>query len=185
MKHRLQSLRPLLPTCFMMLAWVLAPQVEAEVARAVTELIEIEPEVAETEVGEELAAAQTLFRAQLSGGEYEAALDQAKRVVELTARIWGGESPQVAKALTNLAIAQSETADFVAAQQNFVAAIQVQEAAGTDIVGKELINPLNGLANASIALNDLEAAVPLFERSVHISHVTAGPNNLEQLDTLD
>ncbi|MEL7025186.1 MAG: hypothetical protein AAGL69_15730 [Pseudomonadota bacterium] len=169
----------------MLLALLATAPADADVARAQIELIEIEPDVAQSEVGAQLEAAQTLYRTQLASGEREGALDQAKLVVELASRIWGGESPEVAKALTNLAIAQTESADFVAAQQNFVAAIQVQEAAGADIVGKELINPLNGLANASIALNDLEAAVPLFERSVHISHVTAGPNNLEQLDTLD
>lgn len=155
------------------------------VARAVTELIEIDDQLIATEQGEQLDAAQNAFRANLADREFDSALEQAKRVVELSLQIWGSEHPNFSRALTNLAIAQSEAADFVSAQQNFVAAIESREAVDGHLVGGELINPLNGLANASIAMNDLEGAVPLFERSVHISHVTAGPNNLEQLDTLD
>ncbi|MEO1581507.1 MAG: TonB family protein [Pseudomonadota bacterium] len=160
------------------------PRAEA-VARAITELIDVPPDVAATPEGEQLQNAQTQFRAYLAEREFDEALEQAKSVVELSARIWGGETRQVSQALTNLAIAQSESADHSAAQQNFLSAIETLQAVDGGLVGEGLINPLKGLANTSIAMNDLEGAVPLFERAVHISHVTAGPNNLEQLDSLD
>lgn len=169
---------------FALVSPMLAPSALG-VAQAVTELIEIDDQLIATEQGEQLDAAQNAFRANLADREFDAALEQAKRVVELSLQVWGPEHPNFSRALTNLAIAQSQAADFISAQQNFVAAIESREAVDGHLVGEELINPLNGLANASIAINDLEGAVPLFERSVHISHVTAGPNNLEQLDTLD
>ena len=161
------------------------PQTALATARAVPELIDIEPELAVTPAGEQLEAVQASFRDALGDRDYEMALEHAKQMVELASSIWGAGDPRVSQALTNLGIAQAEASDFRAAQQNFAAAIRVHEEADGHLVGDALINPLNGLANASIALNELEQAVPLFERAVHVSHVTAGPNNLEQIDILD
>ncbi|MEL6870843.1 MAG: tetratricopeptide repeat protein, partial [Pseudomonadota bacterium] len=154
-------------------------------AAAVPEVIELTDDERAGPAGAALDHEQTKFRSLLSEGEYDAALESAKLAVALTSQVWGTESNQLGQALTNLAIAQTEVNNFPAAQQNFEAAIRVYEQAERSLVSSELINPLRGLADTQIAMSQYEAAIPLFERAIHISHVTDGPTNLQQIQDMD
>lgn len=153
--------------------------------RAVPEVIALSEAVKAQPTGEALAKEQDNFRSLFSDGEFDSALESAKQVVALTSEVWGTQSEQLGQALTNLAIAQTEVSNFVAAQQNFEAAIRVHELADRSLVSPSLINPLRGLASTRVALSDFEEAIPLYERAIHVSHVTAGPSNLNQVEDMD
>ena len=154
-------------------------------ANAIPEIIDISDSVAATPAGGQLVTLQQQYREQMSSGQLEQALESAKQIVSGSAVVWGENSEQVASALTNLAITQADNAEYGAAQQNFIAAINVREELTGGIVDPTLVNPLKGLATTAMALNDVEQAIPVFERAIHLSHVNLGPNNLEQVDVMD
>ena len=57
----------------------------------------------------------------------------------------------MAKALTNLAIAQASLGNHETARDNFLSAVRVAEVATNSIISPGLINPLRGLATSLIA----------------------------------
>ncbi|MFK8051484.1 MAG: tetratricopeptide repeat protein [Woeseiaceae bacterium] len=152
---------------------------------ALPELIAIDADTAATPNGALLLDRQQQFRNSLSSGETEDALESAKQIVSLASMIWGEKSEQVASSLTNLAITQTDNGNFDAARENFVVAIKILEEANNSIIDAGLINPIRGLADASMALDNAEQAVPLYERAIHVSHVNDGPNNLGQIQDMD
>ena len=154
------------------------------VAPAVPEFVELTEAEQQTPAGAELAAAQEAFRTSLDR-QPERALELAKDIVALTAETFGDDSAQLSYALTNLAIVQAENTNYAAAVENYAAALRVREQADNSIVAPELVNPLRGLASAYMALNEIERAIPIYERAIHITHVNEGPNNLEQVEVMD
>jgi tetratricopeptide (TPR) repeat protein len=115
---------------------------------------------------------------------YDEADSVAKRVVELSLRVWGPQSTEFSKALINLAIVQHYTEQFDAAQQNFLSAIEIIEN-NEDRLNEQLLNPLKGLGASQLEGGRPDLAGETFRRAVHVSHVNEGPHNLQQVDILE
>ena len=133
---------------------------------------------------DELKRYFSLYKDALANESYLEADALAKRVVEMTIGIFGLDSVDAAKALTNLGIAQHHNEDYEAAQLNYTAAIDIIERV-EDRLSANLINPLKGLGAAQIASGRPDQAAETFERAVHISHVNEGPHNLMQVELLE
>ncbi len=118
----------------------------------------------------------------------EGPLDQAdaaaKRMVELAIRAKGSQSTEVADALTNLAIVQQQSQQLDAATVNYRSAIEIIESV-EDRLNALLLNPLKGLATAQLESGRPDLAQATFTRAIHITHVTGGPHNSEQLELLE
>lgn len=119
----------------------------------------------------------------VSDREFAEADTLAKQIVELTIEIHGADSDELSKALTNLAIAQQGIKDFESSVLNYNAAIGIIERM-QDRLSPDLINPLRGLGAAHLASGRPDLARESFDRAIHVSHVNAGPHNLEQVETL-
>ncbi|MEX2123825.1 MAG: tetratricopeptide repeat protein [Woeseia sp.] len=125
-----------------------------------------------------------LYKEALDNKAYLEADTLAKRVVELSIELFGVNSVDSARALTNLGIAQHQNEEYEAAVLNYNAAIDIIERV-EDRLNSNLINPLKGLGAAELASGHPDLAVDSFERAVHISHVNEGPHNLEQVEILE
>jgi len=104
-------------------------------------------------------------------------------VIGLAIRLKGPRSGEMAKALTNLAIAQHHNEQYDAAQQNFQAAIEIIEDT-EDRLNAQLVNPLRGLAASQLEAGRPDLASNTFQRAVHVTHVNEGPHNLGQVELL-
>lgn len=157
-----------------------APAAGAEVAPPAPKLIAIDATMAGTPVGAALAEAQDAFRNAL-GNEPERTVAMAKVVVQRTAEAFGGDHANVGLALTNLAIVQADARIYEDAIENYVAAIAtIERAAGTP-APPELADPLRGLADAYMAVDAVELAIPLYERAVLVTQINDGPASLNQI----
>ena len=124
------------------------------------------------------------FRQLLADRNYDEADVSAKRVVEMSIKVFGPQSRETAKALNNLAIVQHNNKQFSAAIQNFTSAIEILEAV-YDRLNEELVNPLKGLGAAQLSSGRPDQAVKSFGRATHITHVNEGPHNIEQVEILE
>jgi len=115
---------------------------------------------------------------------YDEADSVAKRVVELAIKVKGADSTDFAKALTNLAIVQHRTEQYIAAEQNFESAIEIIEN-NEDQLDEDLVNPLRGLGASQLESGRPDKASDTFDRAVHVTHVNMGPHNLEQISILE
>jgi tetratricopeptide (TPR) repeat protein len=131
-----------------------------------------------------LASEFALFKQLMADRVFDEADTVAKRVVELAIRTKGAKSNELAKALTNLAIVQHQTAEYEAAQQNFEAAIEIIED-NEDRLNAQLVNPLKGLGAAQLEGGRPDLALLTFNRAVHVTHVNEGPHNLDQIELLE
>ncbi len=125
-----------------------------------------------------------IYKESLSNQNYLESDTLAKQIIELSIRVFGIESPESAKALTNLAIAQHGNKEYEAAEQNFRSSIDIIERT-SDRLNEALINPLKGLGATQLAIGRPDMAKATFKRAVHISHVNNGPHNLGQLVVLE
>lgn len=87
-------------------------------------------------------------------------------------------------ALVRLAHAQRFASDYEAAIANYELAIDTLYAE-TDRLHVALIEPLQGAAEAMIALRRFNGAAEALERVVHLRAVNYGPHNIEQCEALD
>ena len=133
---------------------------------------------------EELRASFELYKSALANGSYDEADTLAKRMVELAIRIYGLDSHEASKALTNLGLVQQKNKDYESAILNFEAAIDIIERI-EDRLHSELINPLRGRGAAELGAGRPDLAQQSFSRAVHVSHVNEGPHNLMQIDMLE
>lgn len=125
-----------------------------------------------------------LYKEALETKAYAEADILAKQVVELSIQLFGIDSVDSARALTNLGIAQHQNEDYDSAILNYTAAIDIIERV-EDRLNANLINPLKGLGAAQLASGQPDRAIDTFERAVHVSHVNEGPHNLMQVDVLE
>jgi tetratricopeptide (TPR) repeat protein len=125
-----------------------------------------------------------LYRDSVTSGNFLEADTLAKQIIELSIRVFGINSTESAKALTNLAIAQHGNKEYEAAERNFRASIDIIERI-SDRLNSALINPLKGLGATQLAIGRPDMARASFQRAVHVSHVNDGPHNLDQLDVLE
>ena len=123
------------------------------------------------------------YKMLMDSGAYDEADSVAKRVIGLAIRLKGPRSGEMAKALTNLAIAQHHNEQYDAAQQNFQAAVEIIEDT-EDRLNALLVNPLRGLAASQLEAGRPDLASNTFQRAVHVTHVNDGPHNLGQVELL-
>jgi tetratricopeptide (TPR) repeat protein len=124
------------------------------------------------------------FREYLAERNFDEADVSAKRVVEMTIKVFGPQSRETAKALNNLALVQHNNGQFSAAIQNFTSAIEILEVVA-DRLNDELVNPLRGLGAAQLGEGRPDLAMNSFGRATHITHVNEGPHNIEQVEILE
>jgi len=124
------------------------------------------------------------FKQLVNDGAFDEADSVAKRVIELAIITKGAQSPEMAKALTNLAIVQHRTRQFDAAQQNYQSAIEIIEEV-EDRLNAQLVNPLKGLAAAQLDSGRPDLASKTYRRAVHVTHVNDGPHNFGQINLLE
>lgn len=124
------------------------------------------------------------FQQLLSDKNFDEADVSAKRIVEMTIKLYGPLSHETAKALNNLAIVQHNNKQFEAATQNFMSSIEIIETL-EDRLNSELVNPLKGLGAAQLGNGRPDLATRTFNRATHITHVNEGPHNVEQVEILE
>jgi tetratricopeptide (TPR) repeat protein len=120
----------------------------------------------------------------LERSQYQEAENAAKQRIEHLLRASDSSSLLMADALTDLASSQRLTEKFEAAIQNYYAVISLLEQSESMLSGK-LIDPLRRLGDTYRASGRPDAALPVYERALHLNHVNAGPHNLDQLAILD
>jgi tetratricopeptide (TPR) repeat protein len=125
-----------------------------------------------------------LYKEALESKTYDEADTLAKQVVELSIQVFGIDSLDSARALTNLGIAQHQNEDYESAILNYTTAIDIIERV-EDRLNANLINPLKGLGAAQLASGQPDEAIGTFQRAVHVSHVNEGPHNLMQVEVLE
>ena len=125
-----------------------------------------------------------LYKESLTSANYLEADTLAKQIIELSIRVYGIESAESAKALTNLAIAQHNNKEYEAAERNYLASINIIESS-SDRLNSALINPLKGLGATQLAIGRPDMARATFERAIHVSHVNEGPHNMDQVEVLE
>ena len=133
---------------------------------------------------EEIIRLFEIYKEAIGGENYLEADTLAKRIIELSIRVFGIESTESAKALTNLAIAQHGNKEYEAAERNYRASIDIIERT-SDRLNATLINPLKGLGATQLAIGDPNLAKETFQRAVHVSHVNNGPHNHGQIEVLE
>ena len=143
------------------------------------------PDVPATQVTEEEMLREfERFRQLLAERNFDEADVSAKRVVEMTIRVFGPQSHETAKALNNLAIVQHNNRQYSAAIQNFTSAVEILEVVA-DRLNAQLVNPLKGLGAAQLGDGRPDLAIRTFGRATHITHVNEGPYNIEQVEILE
>lgn len=124
------------------------------------------------------------FLRLLEEQNYDEADISAKRVIEMSIRVFGAQSHETAKALNNLGVVQNSSEQYDAAAQNFAAAIELLEIL-EDRLNAELVNPLKGLGAAQLGVGRPDLARETYSRATHITHVNEGPHNVEQVEILE
>jgi len=141
------------------------------------------PSQRETDVAE-IRRLFAVYKESINSASYLEADTLAKRIIELSIKLFGINSAESAKALTNLAIAQNGNQEYEAAERNFRASIEIIERI-SDRLNSSLINPLKGLGSTQLANGRPDMARASFQRAVHISHVNDGPHNMGQIEVLE
>lgn len=124
------------------------------------------------------------YRQLIDDGAMDEADASAKRIVEMVIRLYGPQSIEASKALSNLAIVQSRNEQYDAAIQNFQSAVEIIELV-EDRLNEQLVNPLTGLGNAQLKNGRPDLAAATFDRARHITHVNEGPHNIQQVEILE
>ena len=134
--------------------------------------------------GDDVLREYARFIQLLDEQNFDEADISAKRVIEMTIRVYGPVSHETAKALNNLGFVQNNIGQYDAAIQNFTSAIEIIEAL-EDRLNSSLVNPLRGLGAAQLGGGRPDLAARTFDRATHITHVNEGPHNVEQVEILE
>ena len=146
---------------------------------------EVLPEPQQDEVSEErLLEEFARYRVLLQQGTLDEADIAAKRIVEMTIKVYGPRSRETANALNNLGIVQHGNGQFDAAIQNFTSSVEIIELVA-DRLNYALVNPLKGLGAAQLGNGRPDQARKTFLRATHITQVNEGPHNLDQIEILE
>ena len=112
------------------------------------QLLAAEPTQQESDL-DELRRSFESYKSAIVIGSYDEADTLAKRVVELSIQLYGLDSHESARGLSNLGLAQHKNKDHESAVLNFTAAIDIVERI-EDRLNRELIRPLRGLGAAQL-----------------------------------
>ena len=123
------------------------------------------------------------FKRLFEAGEHAAAVEQARKVVELAERAEPAGAEELQVAVMNLGLAERSAGDYVAAEASYQRAIALIEASG------RLTSPRYARAHAGLALTYYDArrydlAAPSFERAIALNRRAEGLFNEEQLPLL-
>ncbi len=124
------------------------------------------------------------YRRLIGEGTLDEADIAAKRIVEMTIRVYGPQSRETASALNNLGIVQHRNGQYDAAIQNFSSSVEIIEVA-EDRLNSALVNPLKGLGAAQLSNGRPDRAKKTFTRAAHITQVNDGPHNVAQIEILE
>ncbi len=124
------------------------------------------------------------YRRLIEGGTLDEADTTAKRIVEMSIRIYGPRSRETASSLNNLGIVQHRNGQYDAAIQNFTSAVEIIELV-EDRLHDGLVNPLKGLGAAQLSIGRPDQARKTFDRAMHITQVNEGPHNIGQVEILE
>ena len=143
-----------------------------------------EPQRNDTPTSDDVLSEHARFLQLLEEQNFDEADIAAKRVIEMTIRLYGPVSHETAKALNNLGFVQNQTGEYDAAIQNFTSAIEILETV-EDRLNSSLVNPLRGLGAAQLGSGRPDLAARTYDRATHITHVNEGPHNVEQVEILE
>jgi len=124
------------------------------------------------------------FKRLFEAGEHAAAVEHARKVVELAERAEPVGAEELQVAVMNLGLAERTAGDYVAAEASYQRAIALIEASG------RLTSPRYARAHAGLALTYYDArrhdlAAPSFERAIALSRRAEGLFNEDQLPLLE
>jgi TonB family protein len=130
------------------------------------------------------ALAHAEFRRLFDAGDYAAAVEQGRRVVELTGHPGAGHDEELQVALMNLALAQQRAGDYLAAEAGFLRVIELIETSGR-VSSPRLARAYAGLGVTYHAARRFDLAAPSLERAIALSRRAEGLFNEEQLPLLE
>ena len=146
--------------------------------------VEIGPEPSALSPLELRAVAQRRFIQLIDEKRYPEAISVALRVVEISREEFGEGSIELVAPFDNLATVQMLSGDYVAAENNYHASIELIER-NQGILAPRLINPLIGLGATYNRTGLYDQGVEAFERALRISHVNEGFYNFDQFKIRD
>jgi len=128
-------------------------------------------------------AAYAEFKRLFEAGEHAAAVEQARKVVELAEQAGTAKSEDLTVAVMNLGLAERTAGDYVAAEASYQRAIGLIEASG------RLTSPRYARAHTGLALTYYDArrhdlAAPAFDKAIALNRRAEGLFNEEQLPLL-
>jgi TonB family protein len=129
-------------------------------------------------------AVQETFLRLIDEQRYEEAVRVGREAVDLTARIHGEQSIELASPLVNLATAQMHQGDLAGAEASYGAGIVLIERA-EGIVSPRLVNALVGLGETYMRAGLYAQANEAYARALRINHAASGFYNVEQIRILD
>jgi tetratricopeptide (TPR) repeat protein len=133
---------------------------------------------------DERTQAQAEFRRLFDAGDYAAAVEQGRRVVELTGGHGARHDEELQVALMNLAHAQQRAGDYVAAEAGFQGVIELIEASGR-MTSPRLARAYAGLGVTYHAARRYDLATASLERAIALSRRAEGLFNEDQLPLLE
>jgi tetratricopeptide (TPR) repeat protein len=133
---------------------------------------------------DERARAHAEFRRLFDAGDYAAAVEQGRKVVELTAGGNSGHDEELQVALMNLALAEQRAGDYVAAEAGFQRVIELIESSGR-LTSPRLARAYAGLGVTYHAARRFDLAATSLERAIALSRRAEGLFNEEQLPLLE
>jgi tetratricopeptide (TPR) repeat protein len=124
------------------------------------------------------------FKRLFEAGEHAAAVEQARKVVELAEQAGTPGSEDLTVAVMNLGLAERTAGDYVAAEASYQRAIGLIETSG------RLTSPRYARAHAGLALTYYDAqrydlAAPAFDKAIALNRRAEGLFNEEQLPLLE
>jgi len=161
------------------LAWALPAAADAPDRAPLTSAADAPPR-APVSQSEAYAEFKRLFEA----GEHAAAVEQARKVVEMAERAEPAAAEELQVAVMNLGLAERTAGDYVAAEASYQRAIGLIEASG------RLTSPRYARAHAGLALTYYDArrydlAAPAFDRAIALNRRAEGLFNEDQLPLLE
>jgi tetratricopeptide (TPR) repeat protein len=130
------------------------------------------------------AAANAEFRKAYDARDYDAAVEQARRVVELTEREPAASPDELQVALMNLAVVQQLADDYVSAEATYRRVIELIEASGR-LTRPRLARAYAGLAVTYHAAGRHDLAADAFEHAIALNRRAEGLFNEGQLPLLE
>lgn len=124
------------------------------------------------------------FRAAFDAHRFEQALPLAAKLVKMTEDRYGTNDRALVNPLTNLGTTQYRLADYSAAEQTYLRAIEIVEAGGAG-ADRLLLQPLHGLGATYLARKEYEEASVILKRALDLSRNLDGLFNPQQMQILE